>query len=396
MPRYKPRSAAYRAHLEEQQNLAEAAHEFAELKESALDTVTRKYDLPGGPGNGAYGPGSKHSWFRDLAASSAAERGFDWMPAPSWGGAGEARDRLASVQYRTLNTTTTSGGDFVPPGPSFIAEEFATAVRAASKLTTILPRNPVPETGIFKLSTPRITTGTTVAIQQTQNSALSNTDLVEEKVDNPVSTISAYNDLSQQLLDHSEPGIDIVLAADLGKAYGQLVDQQILRGIGSAGQMLGLASVTGITTDLYSDISATQAEAWAVVNKLYADVSTAVGDVADAILLHPRRMAWFVNWKDSATGMQSNLHWPCPAYAVPAINTTDGGSTNADEVYVLKTSELPIYMTDPQFLVAFDQSGSNTMTVRFRAYGYLSALFARRPEAIGRSTGTGWSAPVWS
>ncbi len=112
--------------------------------------------------------------------------------------------------------------------------------------------------------------------------------------------------------------------------------------------------------------------------------------------MHPRRAAWFANWKDSATGMQSNLRWPAPMYQVPAIATTDGGSTNSDEIYVLRSTELPVYMVDPIVKVVFDLAGSNTMTARFVAYGYVSALFNRRPEAIGRSTGTGWSAPVFS
>jgi Phage capsid family len=376
-----------------------------EIRGAALIRAGLGGDFPKNLELTAYEPGSPHSYFRDMAVVAAAAQQVEWMPARSWGSPGEAQARLATVsapieraryEARTLSTTTTAGGDFVSPGPAFLAEQFATAVRAASKMTSILPRNPLPAKGIFSLSTPRITTGATTGVQATQNSAVSSLDLVEEKVANPVATISGFVDLSQQLLDHSDPGIDIVLAADLGKAYGQLTDQQILRGTGSNNQVLGLSAVTGITNDAYTDASATQAEGFAVMNKLYADVSTAVGDVADAILMHPRRMAWFTNWKDSSGAMQSNLKWPCAAYQVPAISTTDGGSTNSDEIYILRTSELPYYATDPVFAVAFDQVGSGTLTVRFRVHGYLPALFARRPEAIGRSTGTGWASPVFS
>jgi hypothetical protein len=46
--------------------------------------------------------------------------------------------------------------------------------------------------------------------------------------------------------------------------------------------------------------------------------------------------------------------------------------------------------------VTVDMSGTNTLTVRVRAHAYISAPFSRRPEAIGRSTGTGWTVPVFS
>ena len=371
----------------------------AELRAAALARQGLDADFPATVQQHAYGPGSEHSWFRDMAASLADERKIDWMPAPSWGGVGEARARLATVsplverarfEQRTLTTGATAGGDFVPPGPSFIAEEFATAVRAASKLSTILPRNPLPEKGIFNLTTPRITQGATGAVQATQNAAISNQDLVESNVVNPVATIAGFVDMSQQLLDHSEPSIDVVLAADLGRAYGAMLDTQLLAGTGGSGQMLGLTAVTGITSSSYTDASPTQAEAWPAIAKLYADVSTVVGDSATAIAMHPRRRAWLLNWKDTATGQASVITWPARPFEVPAITTTAGAGTNEDYVLALRVEELPYYATDPQFQVAFDTSVSNVLTVRFRVYGYASALFTRRPEAIGKLGGTGF------
>ncbi len=275
MPRYKP--PTQRAKQDERQKLRQAAEPDSRLIAAAtlLEEVRVERGMPiTTRDRDVYGPQSEHSYFRDLAVVAAADSQRDWMPTPAHEG---ARERLATVETRTLSTTATAGGNFVPPGPSYLGDEFATAARAASVMTTILPRNELPPKGIFSLTAPRITTGGSVAIQQTQNSAVSNTDPVESMVANPVATISGMVDMSQQLLDHSQPGMDIVLAADLGKAYGAQVDSQILRGIGSAGQMLGLGLVSGITTDLYSDISATQAEAFPVIAKLYADVATALG-----------------------------------------------------------------------------------------------------------------------
>jgi hypothetical protein len=390
-----------------------------DLDHMPVDEAYSEHDLrtPGGLayGSGAdrwYGPSSPFSFFRDrvTVALDDAARDARWfddnrvaallgdnLPTSQHGTAEDARNRLAtSSEKRALTTTATAGGNFVPPGPSYIADMFATFARAASKMTTILPVEPLPEKGIFSLTTPRLTTGDAVAVQATQNTSVGTVDFVESNVPNPVATISGYVDMSQQLMDHSEPAMaDAVIARELGRALGTAADVQILAGTGGSGQMLGLGAVTGIVANTYVDATSTQAEAWPTICKLYGDVSTAVGDSATAILVHPRRRAWLLDWKDSATGMQSNLNWPTTPYEVPAISTTAGAGTE-DIIYALRVEELPIYMTDPVFQVALDQSGANTFTVRIRVYQYVSALFSRRPEAVGKLSGTGLIAPVYS
>jgi hypothetical protein len=153
-------------------------------------------------------------------------------------------------------------------------------------------------------------------------------------------------------------------------------------------------AVTGITSNAYTDATATQAEAWPVVCKTYSDVATALGQSPSVVLLHPRRSAWFTNWKDSATGAQAPLRWPAQAVEVPAIGTTYGAGTE-DEVYVLRADELPIYTSPPAFRVFFEP-GSNTLTARLTATQYVSGLFTRRPEAIGKIAGSGLIAPVFA
>jgi hypothetical protein len=215
-------------------------------------------------------------------------------------------------------------------------------------------------------------------------------------LNNPIATIAGQQDLSQQLLDRSDPDIvDTVFARELGRSLGTNFDTQLIGGTGSNGQVLGLRAVTGITSNAYTDASATQAEAFPVVAKTYGDVATALGGLPTVILLHPRRFAWFYNWKDSATGAQAPLRWPTNAVQVPAIATTWGAGTNEDEIYVLATDELPIYSSPPVFRVSFNP-GSGTLTARITAYQYVSALFTRRPEAIGKIGGTGFIPPVFA
>jgi hypothetical protein len=56
------------------------------------------------------------------------------------------------------------------------------------------------------------------AIQVGQKTSISNTDIVESMVGNPIGAAAGMQDVSQQLVDHSN--VDFVLAADLGRALG--------------------------------------------------------------------------------------------------------------------------------------------------------------------------------
>lgn len=181
-------------------------------------------------------------------------------------------------------------------------------------MPSILPVEPLPATGM-SLKVPRVTTGPTTAVQATENTAASETDLVEELGTNPITTITGQGDMSQQLVDRSEPGMaDVVLARELGASLAASLDLQILQGSGTSGQMLGLTAVTGIGSTSYADATPTQQESFTTLLKAASDQAVALGRAGDAILLHPRRRIWFSNWRDSATG-------------APAINPLAGAGS---------------------------------------------------------------------
>jgi HK97 family phage major capsid protein len=349
--------------------------------------------------NSFYGVASPHSWFRDLALSATANvEGFTPLPHPQFGGPEEARARLqregVTKESRTLSTTVTAGGNFTPP--VFLYEQFATAVRSASVLPQLLPENTLPgEIRQEQLFTPRITTGATALPQNPQNTgAISSTDIVESMVGNPIATVAGMQDMSQQLVDHSN--IDLVLAADLGRALGAQLDSQLISGTGTNSQALGLVTVTGITSTAYTDASPTQQECFVKILQACSDLAIALGKPADAILLHPRRSAWFRNWRDTATGIPAVIPWPAKVTDTPNIPTALGASTNEDFALVLRTDELPIYLEPPVFRATLTEVLSNTLTARFIATQYIAGLFTRRPEAIAKVSGTGFAGVVFS
>ena len=105
-------------------------------------------------------------------------------------------------------------------------------------------------------------------------------------------TIAGQIDVSRQLIERGVQ-VDVMLARELGAAYGERLDLQIINGSGAAGQLLGLLNVTGVTATTYDDVSPTGAELLAKLWKCSSDVATAIGyGPTELIVLHPRRRAW--------------------------------------------------------------------------------------------------------
>lgn len=365
-----------------------------------------------------YEPGSEHSYFRDLYEVALRKAGEDAMveariaglpvlgpiessdrfPSRVHGGLEEAEARLKKLdkhlrETRDLTTTATDGGGFaLANAPVFVSDLFANAVRANAALPFILPREPLPEYGM-SVSTARITTGLSTALQSSENAAVNEVDLVEAEVASPVSTFSGQVDMSQQLFDQAAPGFDAMVASELGKSLAGNVDTLLLTGTGTAPQLRGLDNVSGITTVAYTDGTPTQAEFWPKLVEAAARLATALGKPPTHVLAHPRRIAWLSAWIDSAgNAVAPELPFGMRLVPVSSITTTSGAGTNEDRAYVIAADELPIMLGDVRVMI-FPQVLSATLTVRTRAHQFASALFGRRPEAIAVVAGTGLTAP---
>src|SRR5439155_12225785 len=107
-----------------------------------------------------------------------------------------ARSRLLAEQ-RALSAAG-AGGTFVPTGfPAYLGDLFAFAARDRAVLAGLLPNQPLPEVGMDSKA-PRLTTGASVGIGA-EGAAVSSTDPGDALASSPVSTISGFVELSQQL-----------------------------------------------------------------------------------------------------------------------------------------------------------------------------------------------------
>ena len=205
-----------------------------------------------------------------------------------------------------------------------------------------------------------------------------------------VAYIAGQVDMSRQLFDFARPGLDLVLAADLGADLGARVDVQAVQGTNANGQTLGLANVGGIVSVSYTDASPTPGELVSKIWEAYrqlADATVGYG-VSDPgaylTIMHPGRYAWL------QAGFSTPIDELLPGTVVQSagIRSTLGAGTNEDEIFILVRDESFLCLDAPTFAV-YPEVGSSTLTVRVQARQALAAMLARQPKSIARIFGTG-------
>jgi len=344
---------------------------------------------------------------RDKRANySALEALLDPFPAsdggPYDGTIEEARARVGAVQRfqaiaaglerRDVTSADPGASGFVTSGaPSYVAEEFAVAARSQGRLAAALRTAPLPDEG-RDVGIPRVTTAPTAAVQATEGTAPSETDLDAElpAPRSPKALIAGMADVSQQAVHFTEPGLDEVIAGELGRAIGAQLDAQALLGAGSVGETLGLVNWTGINEVAYTDAAPTiakfQSKCWELYRTL-AETATGFGtsDPEQYVtVLAPRRFAYL------ATDVARARTAPGELVQCGAIRLTI--STNQDEVVMLDRSQAILYL-GPVTFSANVEPLSGTLQVRFVARQY-AALVVKQPAAIARLSGTGLVAPT--
>jgi HK97 family phage major capsid protein len=127
---------------------------------------------------------------------------------------------------------------------------------------------------------PQLTTGVTAAIQNPQNSTVTDgsSTYVDAGQTSAVSTILGSIILSRQLMDMAEPhGYDQIIARELGAAIGAKREQQIIAGTGGSGQLTALENQSGVQT-----IAATGS-----VAGIYGAVASAISLIATTRFRQP-------------------------------------------------------------------------------------------------------------
>ena len=341
------------------------------------------------------------SYFRDLYLSKTK-------------GDREATDRLSghALATRDINTTDTSGGDFVPP--AYLVNEYIAKARAGRITADLCSKFALPG-GTDSINFPSITTGTANAAQASQNSALQETNLVTATVTAPVTTIGGIQDVSVQLVEQSPIAFDQVIFADLAASHAQAVGNAVINGTGSSGTLEGFVNADTVNTITYTDASPTAAETVAKIADGIQQVATSRFLPADAIVMHPRRWYALASGGDgsqrplvvptaqaqnafgtsegvAAEGAVGNI-LGLPVYLDPNIAVNTGAGTNQDIIIISRFADAYLFEGTPKAEV-FRETLSAEATVRFRLYNFV-AFTAERYVGVNTSivSGTGLVTP---
>jgi len=350
-----------------------------------------------------YRQGGPVSYFRDLyRATQRGDRGSMERL--------ERNDRQV-LEQRALTTTDGAGGEFVPP--LWMVNQFMDLARAGRVIADQVAQQALPG-GTDTISLPRLVTGTAVAEQATQNSALQNTDATTGSVSAAVATLGGQQVVSLQLLEQSPVNLDDVLLQDLANDYAVKLDTFVISN--NATNKVGLLNVSGAISVTYTDASPTLGELYPKIADAIQQVHTNRFMPPDKIFMHPRRWAAFLAAVDSqgrplvvpngtgqnqlgttggviSQGLVGTLQG-LPVYVDPNIPTNLGTGTNEDRIIVLRSSDVILFEGTPRAEASRDQK-FDQLSVVLRFYNYAALHASRYPKSVAIISGTGLVAPVF-
>jgi hypothetical protein len=302
--------------------------------------------------------------------------------------------------------------------PQYLTDLYAPKARAMRPFADACTKYDLPESGMT-VNISRITTGTTVAIQ-TENAAVSETNIDDTLLTLNVLTIAGQQTLSRQAIERGT-GVEAAMLDDLFRAYASKLDDTLLNQATSG----FTNAVNASNTVAYTDASPTAAEAYPKLLDARQRAEVGLLDAGDGdffLVMHPRRWAWFQsqvgpNWPFLAQANQGPMNGGADygmrygsgyrgviagmPVVVDANITTAAGAGTEDEIYV--GSRECILWEDPKapVLIRAEQPAAASLGVLFVVSGYVAFTVGGRYGGEGDSIavslvgGTGLIAPTF-
>jgi HK97 family phage major capsid protein len=305
-------------------------------------------------------------------------------------------------------TTANYAGLVVPQYLTQLAAELARAGRPFADQCTSLQ---LPDEGM-SINVSRVTTGSSAAAQAAENNAVSETDIDDTLLTVDVRTIASGQQISRQAIDRGT-GIDALIAADMMGAVATVLEDQVLNGSGSSGNMLGLSNISGINSVTYTDGSPTGAELYKKIVDGIQQINSNRFAGADLIVMHPRRLAFLQSETDGngrplvvpTQNVPQNAMGtgPVAGYGVTGasvaglpvvtsgkISTAAGSGGNEDVIFIVRRADMLLFEDNTQpVMVRMDQTAGLNLTVTLVAYQYACFIGGRYPASISMLSGTG-------
>ena len=335
----------------------------------------------------------------------------------------DARDRLArhmrearvegeaeGIERRDVGTGAFAGLTV----PQYLVDLVAPLARAARPFADICRSLTLPSDGMT-VNISRITTGTAVAAQATENTGVQETDADDTLLTVNVRTIAGMQDVSRQAIDRST-GADEIIVADLVAAYNAELDRQCIHSDGTGGTHVGLVNVSGNVDVTYDDASPTAAELYPKLADAIQQVQSNVYMGVTHFLMHPRRWWWvasqvgstfpFLQIPGAPQGAAGQVGGTAYGEAgrqilgVPVVLdgniATNLGAGAEDAIFAVTAPECFLWETPGSpLLIRADQPLANQLSVRLVVYAYSAFTAGRYPKANAHVAGTGLTTPTF-
>lgn len=363
------------------------------------------------PGNDPKGSG----FLQDVAASALG----------NW----EAREKLQRhmVEERierkgAWQNRATGTGSFVGlTVPQYLTDFFAPQAKAMRPFAEVARKMDLPSQGMV-VNISRITTGSTAAVQATQNNSVSNQDLADTLLTIPIQTMAAQQTMSRQAIERST-GAEEVTLDDLLRQYNTQLDSTLLNqattGLSAISNNIDLATGSLPASNKITYLQAKLMQAKSNLESVLLDQQE-----ADQIaVMHSRRWASIVSANTTAfpyiqqamagsfyqAGSDNNVNygpgWRGSLAGLQVVvdnNVTTSGSADSgsgeDEIYVVNRREF-ILWEDPTapVMIRAEQTNAASLGVLFVLYGYFAYTGLRYQSggfaAHQKLTGSALSAP---
>jgi hypothetical protein len=321
-------------------------------------------------------------------------------------------ERVERAQY--LQRAAGTGAFAGLTVPQYLTDMYAPAVANLRPFADVCNHHDLPPDGMT-VNISRITTATSVALQATENTAVSSTDIDDTLLTENVQTAAGQQILSRQAIDRGT-GVEEVVMDDLFRRYATTLDSTLV-----------LQATTGLkavaATQTYTDASPTSPK---IYSQMVGAASTVEGALLgwaqpDIAVMHSRR--WYSllsavgpNWPMiftasnavpvQATGVNSDLGYAKGVRGMLAtgirvivdnnLETNLGGGTNQDQIYVTASQECHLW-EDPQapVFIRAEQPSAASLGVLLVLYGYFAYTFRRFANSAVKIDGTGLLTPTF-
>jgi HK97 family phage major capsid protein len=322
-----------------------------------------------------------------------------------------------ALEARALGNTGAAGGaggEFAPP--LWMIEEYVKLARAGRVFADLLHHEPLPQ-GVSSVNLPKVATGTSTAVQATQNTTLSQTDMTTTALSSGIATIGGKQVIAQQLLDQSGIAFDKVLLEDLTADFSRQLGTQCLTGLGTGGQLKGFLTPSSASVITWTTATPTATAFYGRLAQLQGKINGTRFKAPDAVVMHPNRWAWFASYVDSTgrplvvptAGGFNAMASPDTVQGVGHVGTvlgmdvyTDaniptnlGTGTNQDIVLMMPRQDIWLWESELR-AEAFTAPYADTMGVLFRVFNYSAQIPDRYLQSLGQISGTALVTPVFA